>query len=93
MLDLTDKPKVLNKYKILPCQEGVYIGRPSKWGNPFTMSKQTTRDKVCDSFESYVDENPLLRDAIKKELRGKNLICFCAPHRCHGDTLLRIANE
>lgn len=24
------------------------------------------------------------------ELRGKDLVCWCAPERCHGDTLLRL---
>ena len=26
------------------------------------------------------------------ELRGKDLLCFCAPAACHGDLLLRLAN-
>ena len=93
-MSLSDNtPRVMNKYKILPCEEGVYIGRPSKWGNPYAMSKDVSRDAVCDMFEKYVEQEPLLKQAIKDELKGKNLICFCSPHRCHGDTLLRIANE
>lgn len=93
MTNQTETPKVFHKYKMLRCEEGVYIGRPSKWGNPFEMSKDVSRDEVCDMFEKYVEENPLLKQVIKDELKGKNLICFCAPRRCHGDTLLRIANE
>jgi hypothetical protein len=26
------------------------------------------------------------------ELRGRDLLCFCAPKPCHGDLLLRLAN-
>jgi hypothetical protein len=26
------------------------------------------------------------------ELRGKDLVCWCAPKPCHGDVLLRLAN-
>jgi hypothetical protein len=26
------------------------------------------------------------------ELRGRDLVCFCAPLPCHGDLLLRLAN-
>ena len=26
------------------------------------------------------------------ELKGKRLICWCAPLRCHGDVLHRLAN-
>jgi hypothetical protein len=86
-------PRVLNKYKKLPCEEGVYIGRPSKWGNPSVMGRGVTRDQACDYFEKFVEDNPEFKQAIKDELKGKNVICFCAPHRCHGDTLVRIANE
>lgn len=90
---LFEIPSVLNRNKVVPNQDGVYIGRPSRWGNPFALKTTATRDEVCDKFEKYVRENPLLVKAIKEELKGRNLICFCAPFRCHGDTLLRIANE
>jgi Domain of unknown function (DUF4326) len=29
---------------------------------------------------------------VLDELRGKDLLCFCAPAACHGDLLLRLAN-
>ena len=32
------------------------------------------------------------RDAIRKELKGKDLVCWCAPKSCHADILLEIAN-
>ena len=28
-----------------------------------------------------------------EELKGKDLVCYCKPARCHGDYLLKIANE
>jgi hypothetical protein len=31
-------------------------------------------------------------DAAKRELSGKDLVCFCAPKGCHGDVLLEVAN-
>jgi hypothetical protein len=27
------------------------------------------------------------------ELRGKDLVCFCAPNACHGDVLVKIVNK
>ena len=71
----------------------VYIGRPSKWGNPFTIGKDGTRDEVCDKYEEWFLNQPELVEECKKELRGKVLGCFCAPKRCHGDFLFKIANE
>jgi hypothetical protein len=72
---------------------GVYIGRPSKWGNPFAIGRDGTRADVIRKFEEYIMSNPELMEAAKKELKGKDLVCFCAPLACHGDVLSRIANE
>jgi hypothetical protein len=81
---------VLNKRNT---SNGVYIGRPSKWGNPFVIGKDGTREDVVRRFEQYLLSNPALIEAARKELKGKDLICFCAPLACHGDILHRIANE
>jgi len=72
---------------------GVYIGRPSKWGNPFVIGPDGTREDVVKKFEEYLMLNPKLMEAAKQELKGKDLVCFCAPLSCHGDVLSRIANE
>lgn len=85
------EPRVLNKYHGRGI--GVYIGRPSKWGNPFVLGRDGTRQEVVSKFESWVRTQPELMKAIKEELKGKNLICYCAPNTCHGDVLIKIANE
>lgn len=85
-------PKVLNLHWITSDEAvgGVYIGRPSKWGNPFKIGPDGDRAEVIRKFEAYVSTSPL-RDNLW-ELRGKSLICYCAPEACHGDVLLRLAN-
>jgi len=85
-------PRVLNKYKDAPTDNCVYIGRPSKWGNPFNV-EQYGREGAIRRYEEYLDENPQLKKIAKEQLRGKDLMCFCAPHACHGDLLLKIANS
>jgi len=36
----------------------------------------------------------LFREEIKRELRGKDLMCWCRlDHPCHADVLLEIANS
>jgi hypothetical protein len=57
------------------------------------MESEADRDRVCDLHEELVLSQPELTARIKQELRGKILGCWCAPKRCHGDTLARIANE
>ena len=82
--------RVLNKRN---SNDGVYIGRPTKFGNPFVLGKDGDRDTVIEKYEQWLRTQPLLMEAAKRELRGKSLVCWCAPARCHGDVLMRIANE
>ena len=71
----------------------VYIGRPSKWGNPLEIGDGLTREDVIKGYELYLEEHPELVAAAKRELRGKILGCWCKPKACHGDVLARIADE
>lgn len=72
----------------------VYIGRGSKWGNPFEMRNKSDaeRDRVCDAYEAWFKAQPELVNDLH-ELKGKILGCFCKPKRCHGDFLAREANK
>lgn len=77
----------------------VYIGRPSKWGNPFSHQERTiakyqtqTREESLEKYEEWIRSQPEMMAAIKKELKGKVLSCWCAPKRCHGHILAWIAN-
>lgn len=71
----------------------VYIGRPSPWGNPFIIGKDGTREEVIEKYREYLISNTELVERAKRELSGKNLVCFCAPNACHGEILLRLVNE
>lgn len=75
--------------------EAVYVGRPSKWGNPFQIGKDGTREEVIRKFRMYLKlpAHKHLQADARKELRGKDLVCWCAPKPCHGDVLMEIANE
>lgn len=81
---------VLNK-KISGIPAGaVYIGRGSKWGNPFVIGKHGTRDEVCDRHLAHLEEQVSKGEVTVEELislHGKDLVCFCAPLRCHGDNI------
>lgn len=83
-------PKVWNKRdKNIPVS-AVYCGRPSIWGNPYIIGKHGDRDSVVRLFKENLNSNLII--AAQKELRGKDLICFCAPLPCHCDVLIIIAN-
>jgi len=70
----------------------VYIGRPSKYGNPFEIGKDGTRAEVIAKYESWIINQPELLAEIQAELIGKNLACWCSLKPCHGDVLLKLAN-
>lgn len=79
------RPKVVN-IKVKRTDNDVYIGRPSKWGNPFPITHSSTRKSVIDLYRLWIQKQPELMAALP-ELAGKNLVCFCAPLPCHGDVL------
>jgi len=70
----------------------VYIGRPSKWGNPFQIGPDGTREEVIRKYRVWILEQPGLLKAIVPELKGKTLGCWCHPNFCHGDILATIAD-
>jgi hypothetical protein len=84
-------PRVLNKRRHGIPDGAVYIGRPSKWGNPFEIGKHGNRAQVISRYERWLRDNTALMAALP-ELRGKNLVCWCSPAPCHGDILLALAN-
>jgi hypothetical protein len=71
----------------------VYIGRPSKWGNPFVIGKDGSREQVIAKYAQWIESQPELIAAAKLELKDKVLGCFCHPLPCHGDVLASIVND
>lgn len=83
--------KVLNKHRHGQPAGSVYIGRPGKWGNPFIVGRDGNRDQVVALHRKWIhSQTQLLADL--PELRGRDLVCYCAPLTCHGDVLLELAN-
>jgi hypothetical protein len=82
------------KIRVVHCKReayDVYIGRPSKWGNPFVIGKDGTREQVIEKYGRWLTSQTALMAALP-ELKGKTLGCWCAPHTCHGDVLAELAN-
>jgi len=69
----------------------IYIGRPTKWGNPFVLTNESERDAVVEQYREWLATQPELIAAVRKELKGKILGCWCAPRSCHGDILVKVA--
>ena len=90
------------KPRVVHCKRekfDIYIGRGSKWGNPFSHKKGTlaehvvgSREEAITKYEEYLLNNQELVNALS-ELKGKTLGCWCKPKACHGDVLLKLANR
>lgn len=84
----------------------IYVGRPTKWGNPYivgTLQKEIglpiTQKDAVDLYKCLFVENAIIgyRSVLItdfSELRGRNLACWCPLDKpCHADVLLEIANR
>jgi hypothetical protein len=85
-------PNVLNKHRHGMPPLAVHIGRPSKWGNPFVIGRDGSRDEVIAKYREWILGQPRLLSDLH-ELRGRDLVCFCAPQACHGHVLADPANR
>jgi hypothetical protein len=60
------------------------VARPSRWGNPHRGKGAVERFRR--------EAAPLLAAHARRELRGRNLACWCKPGAsCRGDILLEMA--
>jgi hypothetical protein len=87
----------------------VYVGRGSKWGNPFVVGRDGTRDECLFLYRALVHGYLCISRAAElveqqraalralgrvAELKGKNLACWCPLNKpCHADLLLEMANR
>ncbi len=73
----------------------IRIDRRTVWGNPHRPKDKSIaeRNRVCDLFEIYAQERHRRDPSWLAPLKGHDVACWCAPKRCHGDTLIRLAND
>ena len=71
-----------------------YVGRPTKWGNPFRGEREDSV-RAFELFLEIADKNQLgFLKGYLSPLRGHDLVCWCPlDKRCHADVLLRLANS
>ena len=80
--------------KVVHCKKAdydIYIGRPSKWGNPFQIGVDGDRAEVIEKYRQWIRTQPDLMAQVMW-LKGLTLGCWCAPLPCHGDVLAELAD-
>lgn len=92
-------PRVLNQRTDARTPHSKYVGRPTKFGNRHVIGYCGicrcfhNREQAVAAFRHDLDNNPELIAAVKEELVGYDLACWCAPLSCHAEVLMEIANE
>lgn len=75
----------------------VYIGRGSRWGNPFTVEEHGREQAIALYREQMVEHkqrDPTGYRALLEPLIGKDVACFCSLEQaCHGDVLLKLVSQ
>lgn len=105
------KVRILNRRnddaKVALSDDGArYVGRPTKWGNPYahkpsaydhTVTIVATREDAVEKYHDWIMSTDAravaLRAEARRELRGRDLVCWCAPKLCHAELLSMIANS
>ena len=82
---------ILNRRTDRPRPQQIYIGRPSKWGNPFRPRHEGDRIRVIALYRAELVRRLRTGSVTRAELAlldGRPLVCWCAPLACHGHVLL-----
>ncbi len=69
-----------------------YIGRPSVFGNPFTIADYGRHTAIA-MFEEWARQQPTVLDAILALPADAVLGCWCHKQRCHGHVIMRLWKE
>jgi hypothetical protein len=92
--------KIYNKRQGGIPATAVYVGRPSAYGNPFSHLPNTlaqyqvsSRAEAVEKYREWILTRPNLLRMVRAYLAGKDLVCWCAPAKCHAEVLMEIANE
>jgi len=98
-------PRVLNIKDlggVIPAG-AVYVGRDKRYGdtrfgNPFKIGgvmdgRKLDRGNAIFAYSMWLDQTKRFALDVVRSLRGKDLVCHCAPLECHGDVLLAFANH
>lgn len=90
-------------------ENAVSVCRPGIFGNPFTVAPNfkpgakvgggqnyiavPTIEDAIECYRIFLSDTPDLQEKVKRELKGKNLACWCKlSEKCHADVLLEVAN-
>ena len=69
------------------------IMRGSPFGNDYVVGVHGDRDACIERYIADKAKDPAFIALVKRRLKDRHLLCACKPRRCHGDWLIRVAND
>lgn len=75
-------------------KDAVLVDRTTKYGNHAYRMKTATRTErlwAMLAFARYLKSSPELIADIRKNLRGRDLVCWCTPFDCHAEIIQGVA--
>lgn len=85
----------MQRIDVTPATEDdyVYVGRPSKFGNPYRAGRDGTKEEVCNQYRQHLYSRPDLMAALPT-LISKYLVCWCGEgEMCHAKILAEEVNK
>ena len=80
--------------------DAVRVDRSTRWGNPFPVDEHGGRAGAVEAYRQALGDGtlpgvgthpPVTEAAIRTELAGRDLACWCPPGPCHAEVLLDVA--
>lgn len=99
---------VYNVYHRNAPKDAVYVGRPTIVGNPYTHLPNSvknpqiasvlvgSREEAVSLYRRYFEESMKNNEQFRNfvhSLKGRDLICWCAPKPCHADVIAEYLNN
>lgn len=68
------------------------VTRPSPFGNPFVVGSDGERGQCVELYREWIwrEEQRTLRERMRRELAGHDLVCACDQPPCHAYVIIEV---
>ena len=95
IVNLKTEPRMRDEFEYAHVLDNtVLIDRRTKWGNPFRIGRDGSREQVIACYRADLWRRIQAGEVTLEELAeldGCWLACWCEPLPCHGDVIARAA--